>query len=50
MKMHGTLRRLGGLVDPATVLGMYGATVEDVELLAALEDELRMPELDGGTG
>jgi len=38
--MRGHLLRLGDLVDSGTVLRMYGATREDLDLLAAIEAEL----------
>lgn len=41
LQMRATLLRLRGLVDPETVLKMYGAKRDDLELLAALEEELR---------
>lgn len=40
LRMRGHLLRLGDLVDSGTVLRMYGATREDLDLLAAIEAEL----------
>jgi hypothetical protein len=41
MEMRAMLVRLKGLVDPGTVLRMFGATREDMEMLAVAEDELK---------
>lgn len=40
-EMRAMLVRLRGLVEPGAVLRLYGATRDDLELLAALEEELR---------
>jgi len=36
--LRGQILRLGGLIPPADVLGMHGATLQDVELIAEAED------------
>lgn len=41
MQLRDKLVRLKDLMDAGTVLRMYGAGVEDLELLAVLEDEIR---------
>ncbi|MBI5057006.1 MAG: hypothetical protein HZB61_10370 [Nitrospirae bacterium] len=35
------LIRLQGLVDPGTILRLYSADIEDIEMLAFLEDEIK---------
>ncbi len=47
LRMRSMLVRLQGLVDAPTVLSMFGATREDIELLAEVEDELREHEKGG---
>jgi hypothetical protein len=39
--MRAVLVRLRGLLEPGTVLGMYGAGRDDLELLAIIEEELK---------
>jgi hypothetical protein len=41
MEMRSLLIRLRGVVDGGTVLRTYGATIDELELLGAIEDELR---------
>ena len=41
MQIRDMLVRLKDLVDAGTVLRMYGAGIDDLELLALLEDEIR---------
>ena len=41
MQIRDKLVRLKDLVDAGTVLQMYGADLDDIELLAVLEDEIR---------
>ena len=41
LEIRGKLIALKDLVDPGTVLRMYRATKEDIELLAAVEEEMR---------
>jgi hypothetical protein len=41
MQMRDKLVRLRDLVDAGTVLKMYGADLNDIELLAVMEDEIR---------
>ncbi|MDR2018570.1 MAG: hypothetical protein LBQ00_06845 [Syntrophobacterales bacterium] len=38
MAMREKLIRLKDLVDPATILAMYGATLNDLELLSKVEE------------
>ena len=38
MDMRQRLTRLKGLVDPGTILSLYGATRDDLDLLAKVED------------
>jgi hypothetical protein len=47
LEMRAMLVRLKDIVDPGTVLRMFGATREDVEMLAVAEDELKAAR-DGG--
>jgi hypothetical protein len=44
MEMRSILTRLKGLMDAGTVLGAYGATRDELGLLAVVEDELRKAE------
>jgi len=41
MQIRDKLVRLRDLVDAGTVLKMYGADLDDIELLAVLEDEIK---------
>lgn len=41
LEMRAMLVRLRGLLDPGTVLEMYGAGRDDLELLAVIEEELK---------
>jgi hypothetical protein len=41
LEIRGKLIKLQGLVDPGTILKMYDADIEDIELLAFLEEELK---------
>lgn len=41
LKMHRILVSLNGLVSAGAVLRTYGATKEDLEMLAVVEDELK---------
>ena len=41
MELYNTLRALSGLVDPGTVLSMYEAQKEDIEILVIIETELK---------
>lgn len=40
IEIHARIGSLNGLVDAATVLRMYGATTEDLEMLAVIKEEL----------
>ncbi len=40
-RLRDILVRLKDLVDAGIVLRMYGADIDDLELLAVLEDEIR---------
>ena len=46
--LRNKLITLKELIDPATVLRLYGATREDVEMIAAIEEELKIT--DEGNG
>ena len=50
MAMREKLVRLRGLVDSGTILAMYGATKDDLEMLAHVEGMMKgmMKEHDGG--
>lgn len=39
--MQYLLKRLNGLVDAGTVLKMTGASLEDLQMLAAIEDHFQ---------
>ena len=41
MGIHSKLRALNGLVESSAILGLYGATREDIEILAVIEQEFR---------
>ena len=41
MEIHSRLRALNGLVDSSAILALYGATREDIEILAIIEQEFR---------
>ena len=41
MKLRSMLVRLHEIVDPGTICKMFNATLEDLELLAMIEDELK---------
>lgn len=43
------LVNLNGLVDPATILKMHDAEIEDIELLEVLEMEIRLLREDKGS-
>lgn len=47
MELRGLLVRLHPTVDPGTVCRMFGATLDDLELLALVEDYLRENKPDG---
>jgi hypothetical protein len=47
MRMRGLLVRLNGLVEGAAVLGACGATMEDLELLASVEEEIQRASASG---
>ena len=38
MALREKLVRLRDLVDPGTIVAMYGATIEDIDLLAKMEE------------
>lgn len=50
MEMRSKLISLHDLVDPGTILRMYGATKEDIELLAFIENEMKSLEKDNMDG
>lgn len=41
MRLRSELYILGPLIGPETVLGMHGATREDIELLLVVEHEMK---------
>lgn len=41
MKLRSMLVRLHEIVDPGTICKMFHATLDDLELLAIVEDELK---------
>ena len=41
MELRAKLISLNGLVDPGTILKMYDADIEDIELLAFLEEAIK---------
>ena len=41
MELRAKLMSLNGLVDPGTILKMYDADIEDIELLAFLEEAIK---------
>lgn len=41
LEIRGKLIALKDLVDPGTVLRMYSATLEDIEILATVEEEMK---------
>jgi hypothetical protein len=48
MSLRAQLINLSGLVDPATILKMHDAEIEDIELLEAVEAEIRALKEDKG--
>ena len=47
LKLRSLLMRLGNLIDPGTVCRTFGADLDDLELLAVAEDELKESVIDG---
>jgi len=45
LEMRSTILRLRNLIDPGTICRMYDADMDDLQLLALVEDELK-PEED----
>jgi len=45
MELRAKLISLSGLVDPGTILKMYGADIDDIELLAFVEEGIKKLEL-----
>lgn len=43
MQVREKLMKLKDLVDPATILRMHGVTLDDLDLLAAVEEMLGTP-------
>ncbi|MCK4786206.1 MAG: hypothetical protein KAV87_20785 [Desulfobacteraceae bacterium] len=41
MELRAKLMSLNGLVDSGTILKMYGADIEDIELLAFIEEAIK---------
>lgn len=41
MKLRSMLVRLHEIIDPGTICKMFNATLDDLELLALVEDELK---------
>ncbi len=41
LEMRSLIIKLHDLVDPGSILGMYGADLEDIKLLAEAEEEIR---------
>lgn len=41
LEIRSKLVRLQGLVDPGTILRLYSADIEDIEMLAWLEDQIK---------
>lgn len=50
MELRVKLISLNGLVDPGTILKMYDADIDDIELLTFLEEAIKdlKPEKDDG--
>ena len=50
MELRAKLMSLNGLVDSCTILKMYGADIEDIELLAFIEEAIKelKPEKEDG--
>ncbi|MBI5410175.1 MAG: hypothetical protein HZA14_12495 [Nitrospirae bacterium] len=49
LEIRDKLVRLQGLVDPGTILRLYSADIEDIEILAFLEDEIKKMQADSPT-
>ena len=45
LELRAKLITLNGLVDSGTILRMYGADIDDIELLAFVEEEIKKLEL-----
>ncbi|RJQ22033.1 MAG: hypothetical protein C4560_03130 [Nitrospiraceae bacterium] len=41
LDIRAKITSLQGLVDPGTILGLYNADLEDIELLAWLEEQIK---------
>jgi len=54
LEIHSRIRALKGLVDGGTILRMYGAGMDDLEMLALVEEVLlaaaKEPEAGGNNG
>ena len=50
MELRAKLINLNGLVDPGTILKMYDADIEDIELLAFVEEEIKKLEVKEENG
>ena len=50
MELRARLISLNGLVEPGTILKMYDADIDDIEMLAFLEEAIKdlRPEKDDG--
>jgi hypothetical protein len=50
MALREKLLRLKGLIDPGTILAAYGATKDDLDMLAKVEDVFEKIEPKGREG